>query len=165
LYKYDIGGYYYSLNDIKDGILRSDSPGPSSPKSFYFPKNDQRLKYILKEKDPRILFALVSGPKSVPKIRCFDTTNLEIGLNLACSNYLDQDISIVNKNTIKVGVLFKWYASDFGKTNEDICRFIFLHLTEGQLQNSMNELFQNPSTIKIKYKSYNWSINNSSQIF
>jgi hypothetical protein len=165
LYKYDIGGFYYSLNDIKDGILRSNSPGPTSPKSFYFPKNDQRLKYILKEKDPRILFALVNGPKSVPKIRCFDTTNLEIGLNLACSNYLDQDVSIVNKNTIKVGVLFKWYAGDFGKTNEDVCRFIFLHLTEGQLQNSMNEFFQNPTGIKIKYKSYNWSINNSSQIF
>eukprot|EP01080_Neovahlkampfia_damariscottae_P009272 gene9272-1359_t len=164
VYKYDIGGFLYSLNDIKHGILRSNSPGPHSPKSTYFAKNDKRLNFILQKKDPRIIFSLVSSSKSTAKIRCFDPTNLEIGLNLSCSNFLDQEVSIV-KSTLKMNVLLKWYFFDFGKTNEEVCQFILSHITENELKKNLAELMKNPSNIKMKYKSYNWNIRDSSEIF
>ena len=175
MYKYDIGGLLYSLNDIGHGsnthsfllkiiVLRENSPGPGSPKSTYFSKNDKRLNYIV-EKDPRIHFALVCGAKSCPRIRCFNPQNLEIGLNLASSNYLDQEVSIVSKNTVKLSMLLKWYKIDFGKTNEDVCKFIIEHLTDSETKIMIKEMLDQGIAIKMKYSKYNWSANNSSEIY
>eukprot|EP01080_Neovahlkampfia_damariscottae_P011836 gene11836-5166_t len=165
MYKYDIGGLLYSLNDIVHGILRSNSPGPGSSKSHYFAKNDKRLDYIIQQKDPRIHFALVCGAKSSPIIRCFNPKNLEIGLNLASSNYLDQEVGIMTNNTVVLSMLLKWYKIDFGRNNEEVCKFIVEHLGESETRDTITRLLNRGSPIKLKYSKYNWSVNNSSEIY
>eukprot|EP01129_Flabellula_baltica_P010052 TRINITY_DN4203_c0_g1_i1.p1 TRINITY_DN4203_c0_g1~~TRINITY_DN4203_c0_g1_i1.p1 ORF type:complete len:226 (-),score=31.06 TRINITY_DN4203_c0_g1_i1:233-862(-) len=66
---YNIGPYFYSLDDIEHGLLRGNVRNPVSGYSQW-EEGDPRLEYIV-ELDPRLHFALVCGAKSCPPIRIF----------------------------------------------------------------------------------------------
>lgn len=60
---YKIDDYFFSLDDIEHGVLRSNRPHPSRPDEPFFGQNDPRLKFVVKNFDPRIHFALNCGAK------------------------------------------------------------------------------------------------------
>ena len=59
---YNIAGHVFSLDDIEHGVLRANTPHPSSSKKP-FEKGDPRLEFVMSKVDPRIHFALVCGAK------------------------------------------------------------------------------------------------------
>lgn len=67
---YIIGGHRYSLQDIENGILRSNRKAVGAL-SLPFKKNDPRLKVALAKNEPLIHFALVCGAKSCPPIKTY----------------------------------------------------------------------------------------------
>eukprot|EP01080_Neovahlkampfia_damariscottae_P009161 gene9161-1249_t len=165
-YKYNIGGYLYSLNDIEHGILRANSPGPGGVKKFYFSKKDKRADYAVKTKDARLHFALVCGAKSCPRIKVYNPNNYNTGLNLASASYIDQEITVnLKKNKVTLSMLFKWYYKDFGKDNREVLQFIQEHCTDKELKEGLKTILEKNTKVSIKYKAYNWAVNNSQSIF
>lgn len=59
---YKIDKYVFSLDEIEHGVLRSNREHPSKFISFFKPE-DERLKFVVKNFDPRIHFALNCGAK------------------------------------------------------------------------------------------------------
>jgi hypothetical protein len=77
--EYNIGGYRFSLDDIKHGILR----GNKRRWKFFPPPfrgNDPRLAFILRDNDPRIHVALNYGARSNLPISIYDADNITISL-------------------------------------------------------------------------------------
>jgi len=60
----------YSLNDIENGILRSNRK-PVAAFRRPFSNSDIRRHIALKECEPRVHFALVCGAKSCPPIKTY----------------------------------------------------------------------------------------------
>eukprot|EP01125_Pyxidicula_operculata_P003607 TRINITY_DN1472_c3_g1_i1.p1 TRINITY_DN1472_c3_g1~~TRINITY_DN1472_c3_g1_i1.p1 ORF type:complete len:1623 (-),score=505.24 TRINITY_DN1472_c3_g1_i1:343-5211(-) len=125
-----IGGIKYTLNDIEHGILRSNArvPGSSQKKDTQFREDDTRLPFIIQPLDPRIHFALVNSARSNPPVRVYIQENVDRGLNWATECYVQDDIQIIkDEKKIMLSQLFKWYASDFGKSQDDILKFLIKH--------------------------------------
>jgi hypothetical protein len=165
-YKYNIGGYLYSLNDIEHGILRANSPGPGGVKKYYFAKNDKRADFAVKHKDARLHFALVCGAKSCPRIKVYNPNNYNTGLNLASASYMDQELTATpSQNKVTLSMLFKWYYKDFGNNHREVLQFIAAHCTDAELKSGIKSILEKNKKVTIKYKPYNWSVNNSQSIF
>ena len=69
---YVIGGLTFTLNEIENGVLRSNRK-PIGALSKPFSKNDLRLKIALEQPEPKIHFALVCGAKSCPPIKTYSS--------------------------------------------------------------------------------------------
>lgn len=67
---YVIGGHSFALNEIENGVLRSNRKAIGAV-TKPFSKNDARLKIALPEAEPKIHFALVCGAKSCPPIKTY----------------------------------------------------------------------------------------------
>jgi len=150
---YKIGKYRYTLNDIEHGILRCNRNPPGLFSSKPFANSDPRLKYSIpvSEFDPRIHFALVCGAKSCPPIRVFSSEIVNDALDWATEAFVSEEVSVdVEKGRVKMSMLFKWYFSDFGKSEEEVLKWILLYLSpEKGLKTSF----------KITYFEYNWDQN------
>ena len=111
----------------KPGILRSNRRPPSLFPSRPFSPSDPRLKYVIPEEnfDPLIHFGLVCGAKSCPPIRVFSGEGVDRGLRWAAEGFCQEEISInAEKKKVKMSMLFKWYASDFGQNDAEIINFV-----------------------------------------
>ena len=69
---YVIGGHVFSLNEIENGILRSNRK-PIGSLRKPFSRNDPRLSIALEKPEPRVHFALVCGAKSCPPIKTYSS--------------------------------------------------------------------------------------------
>uniref|UniRef100_H2ZAF4 DEP domain-containing protein n=1 Tax=Ciona savignyi TaxID=51511 RepID=H2ZAF4_CIOSA len=67
---YIIGGHEFNLQEIENGILRSNRKGVGML-SKPFSKSDPRIQFILESNEPLIHFALVCGAKSCPPIKTY----------------------------------------------------------------------------------------------
>lgn len=157
---YSIGSETYSLDDIEHGILRCNRPHPVAVRKP-FEDSDSRLKYICKEFDPRIHFALNCGALSCPPINVYTDDNLDHALNLATKNFCDSEVRALGSEIV-LSQLFQWYRSDFGPTEIDAIQWTIKYLSEGNAQEISDLLFcmERVSGISIKYRPYNWNLNN-----
>ena len=89
-----IGGFLYSLNDIENGILRSNRQSMGTLYRKPFKAGDPRLKISLAHVDPRIHFALNCGAKSCPPIKTFSGDQVQDQLQVATSSFLEVSISV-----------------------------------------------------------------------
>jgi len=87
-----IGGFLYSLNDIENGILRSNRQSMGTLYRKPFKSGDPRLKISLAHVDPRIHFALNCGAKSCPPIKTFSGDQVQDQLQVATSSFLEVSI-------------------------------------------------------------------------
>ena len=107
VFKYNIGGYNYSLNDIEHGILRKNNNFGGSFISVYnlickgkitgnneerFNIFDPRRQFLVKIVDPRIHFALNCGAKSCPPIKLYEPENIEKQLDIASKSFCSQEV-------------------------------------------------------------------------
>ena len=67
---YIIGGHSFGLNQIENGILRSNRKAIGAV-TKPFSKSDPRLRVALPAPEPKIHFALVCGAKSCPPIKTY----------------------------------------------------------------------------------------------
>ena len=89
---YVIGGLVYSLNDIENGILRSNRQSMGTLYRKPFKDEDPRLKVSLGQVDPRIHFALNCGAKSCPPITTFSGDQVQDQLKIATASFLEVNI-------------------------------------------------------------------------
>ncbi|CAG0884457.1 unnamed protein product, partial [Cyprideis torosa] len=68
---YIIGGYWFTLDDIENGILRGNRKSPLALFSAPFKEKDSRCALIVRGGEPRIHFALNCGAKSCPPVRTY----------------------------------------------------------------------------------------------
>ncbi|XP_064635084.1 uncharacterized protein LOC135492501 [Lineus longissimus] len=158
---YDIGGYVFTLDDIEHGILRANRGHPASTHP-QFGNTDPRLKFALKEVDPRIHFALVCGAKSCPAINVYSEKNLDRALEAAAKNFCHQEVTChIKFNEIGLSKIFQWYREDFGKTDVDAIRWAMSYVCE-DVQYGISlllEKLEEEGKVEIKYRDYNWRLN------
>lgn len=150
---YNIGGMRFSLEDIEHGVLRANSGNPLQF-SQQFPPDDPRTNCIISPLDPRIHFALNCASVSCPPISVYDPHNLDLQLDLASQNYVQQETRLEN-GEIYLSRLFQWYKKDFGSPT-DIVDFLLRYLPDSKRKKHLASIRQNPS---FRYLPYNWNLN------
>lgn len=156
---YVIGGHIYSLNEIENGILRSNRKAIGSFRKP-FPKNDPRLALILSEPEPRVHFALVCGAKSCPPIKTYNATEVDKQLKLAAESFLEGEGCTVDmsKKEVKLSQILKWYKEDFGKTKHNIVKWVMTNMGECEKKRQLESLLEGNS-FKLSHHPYNWGLN------
>ena len=178
-FAYNINGHDFSLDDIEHGVLRSNKNHPSALFNLLmarrmhrqmFIRADPRLKYVVKQFDPRIHFALNCGATSCPPISVYTPNNVECGLEAACVSFINSSETLLDTDgeQIQLSSLFKWYKSDFcaeakeNSLSEDqkMLKFVakYLQPNESTDVNKFRELIDQ-NNMKIKFAKYNWTMN------
>ncbi|XP_031549993.1 uncharacterized protein LOC116287451 [Actinia tenebrosa] len=157
---YIIGGQSYSLNDIENGILRSNRRAIGAIRRP-FAKNDPRLKIALDDPEPLVHFALVCGAKSCPPIKTYSAKNVNEELLLAGEAFLEGEDGCqidMTKREIRLSKIFQWYKEDFGSNNTEVAKFVYDQIGEGDKRASLDELLSS-GNYKVTYMTYNWALN------
>ena len=148
---------------MENGILRGNKASMATLYLTPFSKDDPRLEHALPEVEPRIHFGLNCGAKSCPPIKTFTAANVDDELKLATEAYLENDDAIViDKSSIHLSMLFKWYHSDFGSNKGDILQWIYDRMASKDKLEQMDEIFQRmggKDNVKVKYITYDWGNN------
>ncbi|XP_069132459.1 uncharacterized protein [Argopecten irradians] len=158
---YKIGKNVYSLDNMEHGILRGNRPHPATTDKPFKP-DDPRLKYALKQLDPRIHFALVCGAVSCPAINVYTEANIDTALDSATKTFCAQEVSMFNEvDEIWLSRIFQWYRSDFGVTEVDVIKWTMPYLQEDIADRAHVILskLQNVGRVNIKYNEYDWRLN------
>ncbi|XP_076884753.1 uncharacterized protein LOC143534034 [Bidens hawaiensis] len=157
-FKYVIGGCAYSLSDIYNGILRANQRPPYSLiKPFKI--SDKRFKVALPYSEPLVHFALVSGNRSAPALRCYSPKNIDRELMEAAREFLQSGAFVLDLDsmTISVTKILSWYSVDFGKTEVEILKHAANYLEVEKTQTILELL--DSTQLKVVYQPYDWRLN------
>ena len=159
---YNIGGEVWSLNDIENGILRSNRSSMATLYMKPFKQSDPRMAFILKQVEPRIHFALNCGAKSCPPIKTFSGDDINKQLDLATAAFLENDDALLvteDRTEVRLSQLFQWYKVDFGEDDNQVLRWILAHVTEPTKKKEVEELLAQ-NQYKVSFIPYDWGHNN-----
>jgi len=171
--KYNIGGHNYSLNDIHHGILRKNATGSTitfdvvkfvfsfKPKGPRFVEADPRFKFVIRNFDPRINFALNFGALSCPPIKFYDYENIENQLDHAAKRYCTKEVTIVEtkgRRHIQLNQLLK-DLNDYGTTNIELYEYILNHCDDDEEKEEITKAKENPDKAQVEFKKFNYDIN------
>ncbi|KAF5737799.1 hypothetical protein HS088_TW13G00689 [Tripterygium wilfordii] len=157
-FQYIVGGYPYSLNTIKNGILRSNRRAPYSLVKP-FGTGDGRLEIALPKVNPLIHFGLCNGTRSSPIVRFFTPQGIESELRYAARDFFQKSRMEVDleKRTVHLTRIIKWFSADFGQEKEILKWIInYLDATKAGL---LTHLLSDGGPINIVYQDYDWSAN------
>lgn len=153
---YNIGGYYFSLDQIEHGILRGNVKKhllAGRP----FSTSDERTKYALTELDPRIHFCLVCGSTSCPPIGTYQEERIDKQMDMAAATFINGSDVKIDKERIrmKLSKIFKWYKKDFG-SDKDLNLFLAKYRND---PDDKEFLTQKAGRISTAYFDYDWGLN------
>ncbi|KAK7390066.1 hypothetical protein VNO78_25364 [Psophocarpus tetragonolobus] len=157
-FQYVVGGHPYSLNIIKNGILRCNRRSPYSLIKP-FSTGDKRLEVALVKLNPLLHFGLCNGTKSSPKVRFFSPHRVVDELRVAAREFFEKDgIEVdLEKRTVYLSRIFKWFSGDFGQEKEILLWIInYLNPNKAGL---VTHLMGDCGPVHISYKNFDWSIN------
>lgn len=155
---YVINDMVFSLNDIEHGILRGNKPSPTPLSSEPFTSNEYQKRSLCLELDPRIHFALNCGAKGCPPISVYRAENLDTQLDRATRGYLNETVVDTDRNCIQISMLFKWYRSDFGDTDDDIISWIEQHASTEVSTLIKKNRESHRTSPTIEYLTYDWNL-------
>ncbi|CAL0318542.1 unnamed protein product [Lupinus luteus] len=157
-FQYLIGGHPYSLGAIKNGILRSNRRSPYSLVKP-FGTEDRRLELVLAKMNPLIHFGLCDATKSSPIPRFFSPDGVSNELRCAAREFFAKDgIEVdLEKRTIHLTPIFKWYTMDFGQERE-ILKWIISYL-DANKAGLLTHLLGYGCSVNISYRKFDWSVN------
>ncbi|CAN1297702.1 hypothetical protein LINPERPRIM_LOCUS23559 [Linum perenne] len=158
-FNYVVGGSPYSLNAIKNGVLRNNR---RSPYSFIKPfgSGDRRLQIAVDKVNPLIHFGLCNGTRSSPMVRFFTSQGVESELRSATREFFQQRGGIevdLETRTVYLSRMIKWFGSDFGQEKE-IVKWVMSYL-DGSKTGLVNHLLSDGGPVHIVYQNYDWSVN------
>ena len=117
---YCIGGYNFTLEELKHGVLRSNRKKPGAILRT-LNTNEARSQFIPDDRyDQRILFLCLDLPQVMEHIECFDDPDtMDEKLNFYLKEYLNCKVEFDTfNNEITLPSIFQTYYSDFGGTDE-----------------------------------------------
>lgn len=153
--KYKVGGYVFSANDIEHGILRANASNPQTGFKA-FKKSDPRLRYSVRQADPRIHCALVCASASCPPINFYDEKTINQQLDISTRSFMNRKGAFVKNNTLFLSEIFQWYHDDFGHIDQ-VLEFIFKYVNK----ETVKEIQSIKIDSRIKYVPYDWELNKS----
>ncbi|KAG8369244.1 hypothetical protein BUALT_Bualt15G0131400 [Buddleja alternifolia] len=158
-FKYVIGGSTYSLSAIYNGILRGNQRPPYNLIKPFGVK-DKRLKVALPHTETLVHFALVSGTRSGPALRCYSPGNIDKELMDAACGFLRSGGLYVDliANVAYVSKILSWYCVDFGKNEVEVLKHAANYLEPAECRQFL-ELLSN-TQFKVIYQPYDWGLNN-----
>ncbi len=154
--QYTIGNHLYTLSDIEHGILRGNGVPPYRWHRR-FKAADPRLAFRVQQPDPRIHFALVCASRTCPPIETYTPEHLDRQLDASAQVFINATTKINRKEKkVDISMIFKWYSSDFDKTQPELLRFI-----AGYLYNAEKKewLHTNTDQLKVHHTPYDWRLN------
>jgi GH15 family glucan-1,4-alpha-glucosidase len=154
---YEIGGTFFSADDIEHGILRKNRPHPAFP-IRPFGLEDPRLRFCIQEFDPRIHFALVCASSSCPPIEFYDPDRIDLQLDIAARSFINRRGVVLDLERKEIGLskIFQWYAGDFGASQEELLDFI-MQFAEDEIRDTIRQV--GGKKLWIRYLPYNWDLN------
>ena len=153
---YDIHGERYSLEDIEHGILRGNR-GVSFLRVKQFSGGDKRLKYMIKNFDVRIHFALSCASKSCPPIAFYSPERIDVQLDMAAVNFINSEVKLDKSGVmLRIPRIFKWYQRDFGG-REGMLAVLEHYLPAEDMRRALIENFG--YEVMVKYAPYDWHLN------
>ncbi|KAK3025673.1 hypothetical protein RJ639_042013 [Escallonia herrerae] len=157
-FKYVIGGCTYSLSAIHHGILRANQRPPYNLIKPFGVK-DKRCKVALTYSEPLVHFALVSGNRSGPALRCYSPGNIDKELMEAARGFLRSGglLLDLHSKVASVSKILRWYSSDFGKNEVEVLRHAANYLEPSESQ-ALLELLA-ITQLKVVYQPYDWGLN------
>ena len=171
-YRYDIGGYAWSCDDIEHGALRGNRPGAASVGAILgkpklspgpFASDDPRRAFTIEPMDPRVHFALVCGAKSCPPIRTYTGEGLESQLDAAAEAFVTGDVEIVDdsNSTVRCSkIIGEWYAEDFGTDDTSRLRWMSRYLPLGSTKREeVDAILGGGGEVKLETAEYDWTLN------
>jgi len=153
---YEISGHTFCLNDIEHGILRGNSSSPGRiTGTKQFSSSNPRQIYVITPKDPRIHFSLNCGAKSCPPLRLYSPEDIDGALKFSAESFIENHVKInLKKKEVTLSKIFKWYRSDFAKTDKDLLKYICQFLDNGS-RKDLEQLIKS-AKFTIKYEKYEW---------
>jgi hypothetical protein len=123
---YNIGGYNFTLEELKHGVLRANN----KPNGSFFKimsDNDERAQLLDKLSDPKVLFLCLDRGQIPEAIECFDDPDtLDEKFDYFLTAYFKEKIEIDSMNEeITLPTVFDTYKGDFGGTDEKVLKFIW----------------------------------------
>jgi len=158
---YMIGGHLMTLNEIENGILRSNRASGGTLFLKPFSEDDSRLKISLPEADARIHFALNCGAKSCPRLRVYSSKDVQSQLSTATKEYLETMEGLIvrpKKNSVKLSKLFEWYEVDFGENTEQVLGWVIRHMEDSQKKGRLESMLKRGG-YDVSHITYNWGHN------
>lgn len=122
--------------------------------------NDIEHKILRKMNEPRIHFAIVCASISCPELRneAFEADKIDAQLQEQTTKFLNDKtrnhFDLKNRKAY-ISEIFNWFGEDFGKTDENILKFIANYL-KGDLS---TDIKSNTSKWKISFNDYDWKLN------
>ncbi|KAK4387766.1 hypothetical protein Sango_2383200 [Sesamum angolense] len=119
------------------------------------------FKYVaLPHTEPLVHFALVSGARSGPALRCYSPGNIDRELTDAARNFLRTGglHADLTTNIVYVSKILSWYSGDFGKNEVEVLRHAANYLDPADSQAFLELLSK--SQFKVIYQPYDWGLNN-----
>lgn len=133
-----VGGKVYDLDHVEHKVIRKEFD------------------------DARVHFALVCAAMSCPKLRLESYRG-----DILDQQLHDQGVDFLNSNNknriekdgtqIRVSKIFKWFKGDFAKDGRTLQQFV-AEFYEGELAEALSQ-----NKLKVKYTSYDWSLNDRSK--
>ncbi|KAJ5070868.1 electron carrier/ protein disulfide oxidoreductase [Anaeramoeba ignava] len=146
--QYIIDNCVYSLDDIRNGVLRENKDKPSRLGNKYFKGNDKRSKYTLSSFDPRIHFLLINFDSNQVPLRVFYLDSFYQELAHSTSLFLNQNVKIyVKKKRVLLPRVFRDYQKDFKPTQSRMLLWIADFLKPAKAK----KILDNPNSFSIKY--------------
>jgi len=122
-YVYDIGGNYYSLLDLSNGILLANLSLPQFPFGFglniLLPRRkleneDPRAACRIRQAEPLLHLCLSSGTASSGRIAVYRHATLHDQIRAEAANYLQRNIEINSeRRRVFLPELLQWFETDF----------------------------------------------------
>ncbi|MEJ2254617.1 MAG: glycoside hydrolase family 15 protein [Nitrospirota bacterium] len=155
--QYEMGGVYFSPDDIEHGVLRGNARPPYSLLKP-FGGDDPRLACVLKRREPRVHFALVCASSSCPPIGVYTPEAIEEDLDVAARTFLNAGGVEVDRTAgrVRISRIFKWYGKDFGPTLPERLRFVGRYLYR---EEDREFLLNEAENIGVTYQDYDWRLN------
>ncbi|KAJ6252504.1 electron carrier/ protein disulfide oxidoreductase [Anaeramoeba flamelloides] len=149
-YKYNIGGNYFSLNDILNGVFRNNRDRRNNT---YFKKEDPRREYCLKKRfNPKIHFCLNNFNSSAMIVQTVYPQKIKKFINHLTSTSLSKQI-FLQKKKLFLPRLFQDYAIDFGYSKSNILIWIHKNLNLKKQRKKIH--FNETTTVKFYKNSIN----------
>ena len=161
--QYCLGGQYFSLSDIENGILRRNKTAPYHLRPPFCEK-DPRASLMLDNDEPRIHFALNCGAKSCPPVKTYSAVRIEDELSLAAAAFCEQDDKVLpNTRTrcLRISKIVYWYEVDFGRNGNEVAKRFAQWALQGSDKKEALEELSDAKPTQLSFFPYSWQSNAS----
>ncbi len=153
---YVVGGLEYTADDIEHGILRGNAVPPGSLRRA-FSRNDPRRAHVVERPDPRIHFALVCASKTCPPIEVYSADVLDGQLETSGRVFVNATTRFDRESrTLWVSEIFKWYRSDFGRSDRALAGYLAGFLYDAGVRAALE---RDTGVLTLAFTPYDWRLN------